>query len=394
VKHMGVQGDPGTGVIYFDNAATSWPKPEATLQAMDRYLRLTGGSPGRSGHRLSIEAGRIVFDTRDALAELFGIADSSRIVFAKNATEALNLAISGLLGPGDHAICSGMEHNSVMRPLNAVTERGVEFSIVPCAGTGELDPRVLANAIRKNTRAVYLTHASNVTGCIMPVAEVGAVAREHGLIFCVDAAQTAGALPIDVAAMNVDLLAFTGHKSLFGPPGTGGLYIGKGLEDHIRPILRGGTGSRSESEYQPDFLPDKYESGTPNTVGLAGLGAGVRFVLAETVGKIRAQEHHLTSLFLEGMAGIPGVKIYGPESAAERIPVISFSMEGRDPAQIALELDEEFGIMSRPGLHCSPRAHQTIGTYPTGTVRFSFGYFNTEDQLLDALAALAHISRR
>ncbi len=390
---MDVQENPDTGVIYLDNAATSWPKPEATLQAMERYMRFTGGSPGRSGHRLSIEAGRIVFDTRDALAELFGIADSSRIVFTKNATEALNLTISGLLNSGDHVICSGMEHNSVMRPLNAMTERGVEYSIVPCAGTGELDPQFLAKAIRKNTRAVYLTHASNVTGGIMPIAEVGAVAREHGLIFCVDAAQTAGALPIDVATMNVDLLAFTGHKSLFGPPGTGGLYIGKDLEGQIRPILRGGTGSRSESEYQPDFLPDKYESGTPNTAGLAGLGAGVRFVLTETVEKIRAKELQLTSFFLEGITAISGIRIYGPGSLAGRIPVISFALDGMDPAQVALMLDEEFGIMSRPGLHCSPQAHKTIGTYPTGTVRFSFGYFNTEDQLISALAALAQIRR-
>lgn len=382
-----------TDVLYFDNAATSWPKPESTLLAMDSYLRFTGGSPGRSGHRLSIEAGRIILGTRDALAELFGVSDSFRIVFTKNATEALNLAICGLLSPGDHVIVSGMEHNSVMRPLRAMADQSIALTVVPCSENGELDPGDLTKAIRKNTRAIFLTHASNVTGGIMPVEEVGKITREHGLIFCMDAAQTAGALPIDVLQMSIDLLAFTGHKSLFGPQGTGGLYIREGLEEKIRPILRGGTGSRSESDHQPDFMPDKYESGTPNTVGLAGLGAGVRFVLSETVEAIRTKECQLTKLFLEGMAEIPGIRLYGPGNAAKRIPVVSFNMEGVDPAQLSLELDEQYNIMSRPGLHCAPQAHKTIGTYPSGCVRFSFGYFNTKDQLLLALAGLAHISR-
>jgi len=383
---------PTTEIIYFDNAATSWPKPEATWPAMEQYLRSIGGSPGRSGHRLSVAAGRIVFDTREGLAELFGVRDSSRIIFTKNATEALNLAICGLLGLDDHVITSGMEHNSVMRPLQALVDQGLALSVVPSAVNGELDPRELTKNIRKKTKAIFLIHASNVTGGIMPIAEVGKIARENGLIFCVDAAQTAGAVPIDVEMMHIDLLAFTGHKSLFGPPGTGGLYIREGLENAIQPIMRGGTGSRSESEYQPDFLPDKYESGTPNTVGLAGLGAGVRFVLAETVEAIRAREHQLTTLFLEGIAEIPGVKMYGPERGVPRIPAVSFVMDGKDPAQLALALDEQFGIMSRPGLHCAPQAHRTIGTYPAGCVRFSFGYFNTEDQLLKALRALAHLS--
>ncbi len=276
-------------LLYFDNAATSWPKPEETQAAMNRYLREIGGSPGRSGHRLSIEAGRVILDAREAVALLFGVDDPSRIVFTKNATEALNIALRGLLNAGDHVITSSMEHNSVMRPLRALEEEGVAVSVIPCSVRGELDPAALPSAIRPNTKAIILTHASNVTGTILPIGEAGRVAREHGLILIVDAAQTAGVLPICVEEMGIDLLAFTGHKSLFGPPGTGGLYIRKGLETQIRPLMTGGTGSRSEFEEQPLFLPDKFEAGTPNTIGLAGLAAGVSWILARGVDAIRAR---------------------------------------------------------------------------------------------------------
>ena len=256
-------------LLYFDNAATSWPKPEETQSAMNRYLREIGGSPGRSGHRLSIEAGRIVLEAREAVAQLFGVDDPFRIVFTKNATEALNIAFRGLLNAGDHVITSSMEHNSVMRPLRTLEGEGVEVSVLPCSVRGELDPETIPPAIRPNTKAIILTHASNVTGTILPIGEAGRVAREHGLVLIVDAAQTAGILPIAVEAMGIDLLAFTGHKSLFGPPGTGGLYIREGMEARIRPLMTGGTGSRSEFEEQPLFLPDKFEAGTPNTIGLA-----------------------------------------------------------------------------------------------------------------------------
>jgi cysteine desulfurase family protein len=380
--------------IYFDNAATSWPKPEETYAAMDRFGRLIGGSPGRSGHRLSIESGRVIMNAREVLARLFGIDDPFQLVFTKNATEALNLAIAGLLSPGDHVITSSMEHNSVMRPLRALESNGVELSVIGCSPRGSLDAGTLLSVVRNNTKAVILTHASNVTGTIMPIKEVGHFAREHGLIFCVDAAQTAGALPINIADMNIDLLAFSGHKSLFGPQGTGGLYIRKGLEEKIRPLMAGGTGSRSEHESQPDFMPDRYESGTLNTVGLAGLGAGAEYILKKGIDNIRSREIMLTQRFLDGLQSIEGVRIYGLDDASRHISVVSFNIDGLTPSEVSFALDEQFGIMSRPGLHCAPSAHKTIGTFPGGTVRISFGYFNAEEEINYALDALRQMRRK
>ena len=380
-------------IIYFDNAATSWPKPDATIQAVDSCLRETGGSPGRSGHSMSIDAGRVIFNAREALAELLGSDDPLRIVLTKNATEAINITIFGLLKPGDHVITSSMEHNSVMRPLRVMEARGVELTILPCSAAGELDPCAVIPAIKKNTKAIIVTHASNVIGTIVSVADIGRISREHGLVFCVDAAQTAGTLPIDIGTMDIDLLAFTGHKSLFGPQGTGGLYIRKDLEKVISPLMRGGTGSRSEYEEQPDFIPDKFESGTPNTSGYAGLTAGINFILSEGLSAINDHENNLTEFFLQGIINLEGITIYGLKDASGRIPVVSFNIRGVDPAKAALELDERFGIMSRPGLHCAPSAHKTIGTFPTGTLRFSFSYFNTVEEInqaVDAVRSLAN----
>jgi cysteine desulfurase/selenocysteine lyase len=379
--------------IYFDNAATSWPKPEETYIAIDHFSRSIGGSPGRSGHRVSIESGRVIMNTRESLSQLFHIDDPFQIVFTKNATEALNLAIFGLLLPGDHVITSSMEHNSVMRPLRVLESHGVELSIVNCSPQGYLNPGDLPAVIRKNTKAVFLTHASNVTGTIMPIKEVADIARGKGLILCVDAAQTAGALPIDVCDMDIDLLVFTGHKSLFGSQGTGGIYIRKGLEEKIRSLLVGGTGSRSELETQPDFMPDKYESGTLNTLGLAGLGAGGEYILKKGIDHIRDKEILLTQRFLDGLKSISGVHIYGPSDASRQISVVSFNLDGLTPSEISFTLDEQYGIMSRPGLHCAPSSHRTIGTLPGGTVRFSFGYFNTEEEINYALDALLQLSR-
>jgi cysteine desulfurase family protein len=381
-------------IIYFDNAATSWPKPETTIRAVESCLRETGGSPGRSGHSMSIDAGRAIFNAREALAELLGIDDPLRIVLTKNATESINIAVFGLLKPGDHVITSSMEHNSVMRPLRAMEASGIELTILPCSAAGELDPGIIGPAIKKNTKAIFLTHASNVTGTIIPVVDIGRIAREHGLVFCVDAAQTAGTLPIDIGAMNIDLLAFTGHKSLFGPQGTGGLYIRKGLEQVISPLMRGGTGSRSEFEEQPDFMPDKFESGTPNTVGYTGLTAGINFILSQGLNTISAHEKSLTELFLQGIGAVDGVTIYGLKDASRQIAVVSFNIRDIDPAKEALELDERFGIMSRPGLHCAPSAHKTIGTFPAGTVRFSFSYFNTVEEINRAVDAVRSLTNQ
>ena len=383
-----MQTEPRTDpVIYFDNAATSWPKPVEMIEAMIRYNGMIGGNPGRSGHHRSLDAGRIILEAREALAELFG-CDTLRIVFTKNATEALNISLSGLLHAGDHIITSSMEHNSVMRPLRFLESQGVQLSVIPCSGEGLLNPDDVRAAIRPQTRLVVVTHASNVTGTIQPLAELGQMSRDHGIVFCVDAAQTAGALPIHVDDMAIDLLAFSGHKSLFGPQGTGGLYIREGLEKQVRPLMMGGTGSRSEFESQPDFMPDKYESGTPNTIGLAGLGDGVRFVLAEGVETIRNKETSLTEKFLQGLASLQGITVYGPPSAAGRTAVVSFNIAGVSPSEAALEFDDRFRIMCRPGLHCAPAAHRTIGTFSQGTIRFGFGYFNTEEEISLALEAI------
>lgn len=384
-------------IIYFDNAATSWPKPQETIDAILHFNAHVGANPGRSGHSLSIDAGRILMDAREAIAELFGIDDMLRIIFTKNATEALNLVISGLIKPGDHVITSGMEHNSVMRPLRALEAQGMELSVIPCSPADNLDPHDMEKAVRPNTKAIIITHASNVTGTIMPVKEIGDIAREHGIAFCVDAAQSAGALPIDIDKTNVDVLVFTGHKSLYGPQGTGGLYMGPGLEKQIAPLMMGGTGSRSEFEAQPDFLPDKYESGTPNTIGVAGLGAGVRFILDKSIENIRKKEIDLTARLLDGLTGIQGIIIYGCRDAHCQTPVVSFNVSGMSPSETAMILDEDFGILSRPGLHCAPSAHRTIGTFPEGTVRFSLGWFNTSgeiDYALDAVAQLASNSHK
>jgi len=383
-----------SSVIYLDNAASSWPKPDETWQAMEHFMRSVGANPGRSGHRLSIEAGRILIEARDALAELFGIDNPLRIVFTRNATESLNLAIYGILRPGDHCVTTSMEHNSVMRPLRALEQKGLEVTVVPCSPQGEFDPQEIKKNIRANTRLIVTTHASNIIGTLMPVAEVGEIARTHGIPFCIDAAQTAGAYPIDVTKMRVDLLAFTGHKSLYGPQGTGGLYIGEGLEKKLEPLMRGGTGSRSESQEQPDFMPDKYESGTPNTVGIAGLGAGAHFCLAQGVAHIRAKEEGITRMLIEGLRSIPGVTLYGYGDAKRQVAICSFTIRGLTPSEVTMELDEEFNIMSRPGLHCAPAAHQTIGTLPQGTVRLSPGYFNTKEDIACALDAVGKISAR
>jgi cysteine desulfurase/selenocysteine lyase len=384
----------GQSMIYLDNAATSWPKPESVYQAMDSFMRHTGASPGRSGHLLSVAAARIIHETREGLCQLFGIADPSHIVFTANATESLNLAIRGLLHIGDHAITSSLEHNSVMRPLRALEEKGIEVSVVNCAANGSLDPGDIERAIRPYTRLIVLNHASNVVGTVLPVAEVGRIARDHGVPLLVDAAQSAGCYPIDVEAMKIDLLAFSGHKSLFGPQGTGGLYIREGIESQLEPLKCGGTGSYSEHENQPVFMPDKYESGTPNTVGLAGLGAGVRFVLQEGLANIRKQEEKLTRLLLDGLAAIPGVVCHGKANAVDQVAIVSFNVSGLTPSEVALELEEGFRIMCRPGLHCSPMAHKALGTFPQGSVRLSPGHFNSRPDIEKTLEAVRQIARK
>ena len=380
--------------IYMDNAATSWPKPEGTLRAMETFVRSIGANAGRSGHRLSVEAGRIIFSARDAAAALFHAGSPLRIILTRNATEGLNIAITGLLKPGDHVITSGMEHNSVMRPLRTMEKKGVALTVIPCAPTGELDPDDVEKAVTSATRAIYLTHASNVTGTLMPITEIGRIAREREVLFCVDAAQTAGAVPIDLEAMGIDLLAFSGHKSLLGPQGTGGLYIAEGLEKVIEPIMRGGTGSRSESEAHPDFMPDKYESGTANAMGAAGLAAGIHFIEETGLDTIRRKEIALTALLLKGLESIPGLTLYGCRNPEQQTAVLSFNIDGLSPADVALYLDEAHSIMTRPGLHCAPAAHRTLGTFPGGTVRLGMGWFTTAEEVRTVIAAIAQLTEK
>jgi cysteine desulfurase family protein len=362
------------------------------IEAMVRFNESIGANPGRSGHRLSIEAARVVYEVRELAAGLIGSPDPLSIAFAKNATEAINCVLLGLLRPGDHVVSSGMEHNSVMRPLRFLERHGVDLSIVPCSPAGVLDPGDAERAMKRNTKVIVVTHASNVTGTLLPLDALSRIARDRGVIFVVDASQTAGSIPIDVIRTGIDILCFTGHKSLLGPQGTGGFYIRKGLEGLVPPLMRGGTGSASEFEEQPDFLPDRFESGTPNAIGLAGLGAGMRFVLDSGVDRIHEKEVRLTRRFLEGMEGIPGTILYGPRDALQRTAVVSFNIRGVSPSEAAFELDEQFAVLSRPGLHCAPAAHRTMGTFPEGAVRFSFGYFTTEDEIRRGLEAVAHLS--
>lgn len=373
-------------MIYLDNAATTWPKPEQTIKAMEDCIRLYGANPGRGGHKMSLSAGRIIFQTREEVAKLFGIKDPARLVFTGNATESLNLALKGLLKPGDHIVISSMEHNAVTRPLHVLKSRGVEVEEVKGSVTGTIDPDDVKKAIKPDTVAVAVLHASNVTGTIMPVKEIGMITREREICLIVDASQTAGFLDIDVNSLNIDLLAFTGHKGLYGPQGTGGLYIREGI--NLTPLMEGGTGSKSEYPEQPEDMPDRYESGTLNTPGLAGLGAGIKFLNLRGLDKIRRHEYNLLARFLDGVKQIPNIEIYGPADPAMQVPVVSINVKGQDSSEIAFILDRAFDIACRSGLHCAPAAHRTIGTIDRGTVRFSFSIFNTEDDVDKTLDAL------
>ncbi len=382
-------------MIYLDHAATSWPKPPEVIRAMTDFLERSGGNPGRSGHRLSVDAGRVVYNAREAVAELFNSDDPLRVIFLPNATYAINLGLCGLVRIGDHVVTSGIEHNAVMRPLRDLEARGVRLTVVPCARDGSIDPRDVAGAIQSDTRIVAVTHASNALGTILPVAEIAEIAHRAGALLLLDAAQTAGVLPIDMQAMGVDLLAFTGHKGLQGPPGTGGLVIGgKVPVQEMLPLVRGGTGSRSEFEFQPEDLPDKFESGTLNGAGAAGLAAGISWVSGEGVEAIRSREIELTRILMEGLEGIPGIEVHGPRDPGKRTAVVAFTAAGLSVSKIGLRLDEEFEILCRVGLHCSPAAHRASGTFPNGTVRFAPGPATTESEARFAVDAVAQIMHR
>jgi cysteine desulfurase family protein len=363
------------------------------IRAMSDFLEKSGGNPGRSGHGLSVQAGRVIFETRELLAGLFNAPDAFHVIFTANATHALNFALQGLLREGDHVVCSGIEHNSVMRPLREMERRGVRLTVAPCSADGVLQPAELKRAVGGPTRLVALTHASNVVGTIQPVEAAAAIAHAAGALLLVDAAQTAGVLPIDMAAQGIDLLAFTGHKGLLGPQGTGGLVIGERVDaDELRPLLFGGTGSRSQYQEQPDDLPDKYESGTPNGVGIAGLGAAVKFLLERGLDSVREHELALMRALIEGLRGARGITLFGPPNADRRVAIASVTVAGRSVSEVGQRLEEEFGVLCRVGLHCAPAAHQTIGTFPGGTVRLAPGMFTTADEIAKTLEALRKIA--
>lgn len=381
-------------MIYLDNAATSYPKPPGVAQAVAAAVTDAGANPGRAGHRLANDAAHLVYDARAAVAELLGAPDPLRVILGPNVTWALNLALRGLLRPGDHVVTTSMEHNAVMRPLRALEAEGVALSVVRCLADGTLDPERLADAITPQTALVVVNHASNVVGTLLPVAQIAAIARERGIPLLLDTAQTAGAIPIDAAALGIDLLAFTAHKSLLGPMGTGGLVLGEGF-DHARlePLVRGGTGSRSEEELQPEFLPDKYEAGTMNVPGLAGLAAGLQWLQDRSVAEIRAHERTVTQRLIDGLRAIDGVKVYGTHDAARQTGAVSCTIAGADVGMVGLRLDEDYGILCRVGLHCAPSAHRTIGTFPQGTIRLSPGAFTTPEEIDIAIGAMAEIAK-
>ncbi|NOX56785.1 MAG: aminotransferase class V-fold PLP-dependent enzyme [Planctomycetes bacterium] len=381
--------------IYLDNAATSFPKPEAVYEAVDRYNRQIGVAVGRSAYRQAVELHRVIDRCRTLAAQLLGAESPERIIFTFNATDGLNMAIHGLLRPGDHVVTSAVEHNSVLRPLRDEEERnGVEVTRVAADRSGCVDPDAVRQAVRPNTRLVALLHASNVTGTIQPVEEVAEIAHAVGAFFLVDAAQTAGHLPIDLQTLPADLLACAGHKGLLGPLGTGLLYVRPGLEDQLRSLRQGGTGSQSEDDRQPAHLPDKYESGNHNAPALCGLEAALSFLMDRTVAAIHEHELRLTRRLLEGLAAIPGVELYGPPAPDRpRVGVVSFTLEGFEPQDLATILDESFGIQARAGLHCAPGAHRAIGTFEQGgTVRFSTSVFTTDADIDAALAAVRSIA--
>lgn len=379
-------------MIYLDNAATSGKKPRSVIDAVTDCLTNFCANPGRSSHRLSIEAARVIFEARVKLSEFFGIKKQENLIFTSNATEGLNIALKGLLKKNDHVITSSIEHNSVMRPLRTLIEkRDIEVTMVKSDKTGQIDMKELEDSIRDDTKAIVVLGASNVTGLILPVSEIGEIAKKNNVTFIVDAAQTAGVEEIDVEAQNIDILVFTGHKSLYGPQGIGGAYIRN--PEMVETLKEGGTGSLSEKDEQPDFMPDKFMSGTTNTPGIFGLLRGVEFVSKTGLKNIKNKERELLEILTEGLMAIDGISIFGPESVNEKIGVLSFNLPSKSPAEVAQTLNERYDIASRPGLHCAPNAHRTIGTFPTGTVRFGLSYFNTKEEIEETVRAVKEIAK-
>lgn len=376
-------------MIYLDSAATSYHKPDGVARAVAEAISHMG-NPGRGAHEASLDASRVVYGTREKMAELFGAEEASQIVFTANSTESLNIAIQGLLDPGNHVITTVMEHNSVLRPLYLCQQRGVSLTILPFSAAGTVTTEAIEAVIRSNTRMIVCTHGSNLTGDLNDLEAIGRVCKKHHLLFVVDASQTAGVFPIQMDSMNIDVLCFTGHKSLMGPQGTGGMCVRKGVR--IRPLLVGGSGIDSYSKIHPQVMPTALEAGTLNAHGIAGLSAALDFIKKVTPDVIRQREEELTRRFVSQIKSIPGVKLYGNYEQFPRAPILSLNILDYDSGEIADALAQDYGIMTRAGAHCAPLMHEALGTKSQGAVRFSFSYFNTEEEIDQAANAIRELA--
>lgn len=379
-------------MIYLDNAATSFPKPDSVYEKIMTVMKEYGANPGRSGHKLAMRSAREIFDVREKICTLFNISNPLQVAFTSNCSTSLNYGIHGILKPGDHVITTSMEHNSVLRPLNFLKDRGVEVTIIKADSEGYVNSNEFKNNIKENTKMFICTHISNLTGTIQPIKEIGMIAKEKDIIFLVDAAQSAGIYDIDVKDMGIDILAVPGHKSLYGPQGTGVLYVNEKIE--LETIIQGGTGSFSNSIEQPILMPDRFETGTTNAPGIVGLGEGIDFINSIGMDKIREHEENLTFRFIDGLKDVKGLNIYGKKKRGEHAPVVLITLDNATSSEVSEILDSEYDIATRPGLHCAPFAHETLGTFQNGGVRFSFGYYNTEDEVDSAVNAVKEIVKK
>lgn len=376
-------------MIYFDNAATTMRKPECVIQAVTEAMCSLGNS-GRGVHSGALSASRIIYDTRVALAQLFGAESPERIAFTANSTESLNIAMKGVLNPGDHVITTALEHNSVLRPLFELEDCGVELTILLADSKGNICYEGFEKEIRPNTKAIITTHGSNLTGNLLDIGRIGAVARKHGLTYIVDASQTAGVFDIDVQKMHIDILCFTGHKGLLGPQGTGGIYVREGVD--VRPLLSGGSGVQTYLRRHPPQMPTALEAGTLNGHGIAGLGAAVRYLQETGLSAIRAKERELMMDFYEAVREIPGITVYGDFRSPNRCAIVTLNIRDYDSGEVSDALSSEYGIATRPGAHCAPLMHKALGTVEQGAVRFSFSHYNTKEEIKIAVAALQELA--
>ncbi len=380
-------------MIYLDNASTSWPKPESVYVAMDDFARNHAGNPGPTGHRMARSSAEQIDVCRRRVADLLNAESPDRVVLTMNTTDALNIALKGFLREDDHVITSRTEHNSMLRPLASMAEDGfVSLDRAVTSGDGTVDPEEIRRLIRKETRLIAMTHCSNVIGAVHPIRDYARIAREEGIRIVIDAAQTMGVIPIDVQEMGLDMVAFPGQKNLFGPMGTGALYVRDGI--HLSPFRVGASGPNAREECQPEEMPFRLEAGTQNAHGFSGLAEGIRFVQETGVEKIGAHESKMALLFIGMVKEIPGVCVYSGRNPDIQIGPVSLTIDGKEPAAVGSLMDKKYGIACRPGLHCAPGTHEFLGTLPRGTVRFSFGWFNTEEEVETAAKALREICER